>query len=77
MATQATLRLTTERYLAGITDYLPVLTAQRTFFDVNSRLLSAQRQLLADRISLARSLGGSWMQDKMNARLQIAKDKKQ
>ena len=77
MATQATLRLTTERYLAGITDYLPVLTAQRTFFDVNSRLLAAQRQLLADRISLARSLGGSWMQDKMNARLQIAKDKKQ
>ncbi len=77
MATQATLRLTTERYLAGITDYLPVLTAQRTFFDVNSRLLSAQRQLLADRISLARSLGGSWMQNKMNARLQIEKDKKQ
>ena len=77
MATQATLRLTTERYLAGITDYLPVLTAQRTFFDVNSRLLAAQRQLLADRISLARSLGGSWMQDKMNARLQIAKDKEQ
>jgi NodT family efflux transporter outer membrane factor (OMF) lipoprotein len=77
MATQATLRLTTERYLAGITDYLPVLTAQRTFFDVNSRLLSAQRQLLADRISLARSLGGSWMQDKMNARLQIEEDKKQ
>ena len=77
MATQATLRLTTERYLAGITDYLPVLTAQRTFFDVNSRLLAAQRQLLADRISLARSLGGSWMQDKMNARLQIEKDKKQ
>ena len=77
MATQATLRLTTERYLAGITDYLPVLTAQRTFFDVNSGLLSAQRQLLADRISLARSLGGSWMQNKMNARLQIEKDKKQ
>jgi NodT family efflux transporter outer membrane factor (OMF) lipoprotein len=77
MATQATLRLTTERYLAGITDYLPVLTAQRTFFDVNSRLLSAQRQLLADRISLARSLGGSWMHNKMNARLQIEKDKKQ
>jgi NodT family efflux transporter outer membrane factor (OMF) lipoprotein len=76
MATQATLRLTTERYLAGITDYLPVLTAQRTDFDVQSRLLAAQRQLLADRISLARSLGGNWMQDKMNSRLQIAKDKK-
>ena len=76
MATQATLRLTTERYLAGITDYLPVLTAQRTDFDVQSRLLAVQRQLLADRISLARSLGGSWMQGKMNLRLQVEKDKK-
>jgi NodT family efflux transporter outer membrane factor (OMF) lipoprotein len=76
MATQATLRLTTERYLAGITDYLPVLTSQRTDFDVQSRLLASQRQLLADRISLARSLGGSWMQDTMNARLQIEEDKK-
>jgi NodT family efflux transporter outer membrane factor (OMF) lipoprotein len=76
MATQTTLRLTTERYLAGITDYLPVLTSQRTDFDVQSRLLAVQRQLLADRISLARSLGGSWMQDKMNVRLQVEKDKK-
>ena len=75
-ATSATLRLSTDRYLAGLVDYLPVLTAQRTDFDVSSRLLAARRQLLADRISLARSLGGRWMQDKMNARLQIEKDKK-
>lgn len=76
-ATQATLRLTTERYLAGLTDYLPVLTAQRNDFDVRSRLLAAQRQLLTDRISLARALGGSWMQNKVDARLQLAKDKAQ
>ncbi len=68
-ATGATLRLSMARYLAGLTDYLPVLTAQRTDFDVSSRLLASQRQLLADRISLARSLGGSWMRDKMNSRL--------
>jgi NodT family efflux transporter outer membrane factor (OMF) lipoprotein len=75
LATEATLRLTTERYLAGLTDYLPVLTSQRNFFDVNSRLLAAQRQLLSDRISLARALGGSWMQDEVNSRLQREKDK--
>ena len=76
-ATDATLRLSTDRYLAGLVDYLPVLTAQRTDFDVSSRLLDARRQLLADRISLARSLGGAWMQDKINSRMQVAKDKKQ
>ncbi len=75
-ATGATMRLSTDRYLAGLVDYLPVLTAQRTDFDVSSRLLAAQRQLLADRISLARSLGGAWMQDKVNSRLQVNKDKK-
>ena len=75
-ATGATLRLSTDRYLAGLVDYLPVLTAQRTDFDVSSRLLAARRQLLADRISLARALGGDWMQDKMNLRMQIVKDKK-
>ncbi len=74
--TGATLRLSTARYLAGLTDYLPVLTAQRADFDISSRLLSAQRQLLADRISLARALGGDWMRDKMNSRLQLEKDKK-
>lgn len=76
-ATGATLRLSTDRYLAGLVDYLPVLTAQRTDFDVSSRLLAARRQLLAERISLARALGGDWMRDQMNSRLQIEEDKKQ
>ena len=76
-ATEATLRLSTDRYLAGLVDYLPVLTAQRTDFEVSSRLLAARRQLLADRISLARALGGDWMRDQLNSRLQIEEDKKQ
>jgi NodT family efflux transporter outer membrane factor (OMF) lipoprotein len=75
-ATGATLRLSTDRYIAGLTDYLPVLTSQRSDYEVRSRLLATHRQLLADRVSLARALGGSWMQDKINLRLQIAKDKK-
>lgn len=76
-ATGVTLRLSTDRYLAGLVDYLPVLTAQRADFDVSSRLLAARRQLLADRVSLARALGGDWMRGKMNSRLLIEKDKKQ
>lgn len=76
-ATGATLRLSTGRYLAGLDDYLPVLTAQRTDFETRSNLLAAQRQLLVDRISLARALGGSWMRDLMNARLQREKEAKQ
>ena len=75
-ATGASLRLSTARYLVGLTDYLPVLTAQRADFDVSSRLLAAERQLLADRISLARALGGDWMRVEMNSRLQIEKDEK-
>jgi outer membrane protein TolC len=76
-STGATLRLSTERYLAGLDDYLPVLTAQRSDFETRSNLLSAQRQLLTDRISLARALGGTWMQEEMNARLPTAKEAKQ
>ena len=76
-ATGASLRLSTDRYLAGLDDYLPVLTAQRADAETRSRLIAAQRQLLADRISLARALGGSWMQGQMDARVQIEKEKRQ
>jgi NodT family efflux transporter outer membrane factor (OMF) lipoprotein len=75
-STGATLRLSTDRYLAGLTDYLPVLTAQRADFEARSRLLSAQRQLLTDRISLARALGGNWMLDKMSLRMSDEEEKK-
>lgn len=76
-STGAALRLSTDRYLAGLDDYLPVLTAQRSDFETRSNLISAQRQLLADRISLARALGGSWMREEVNTRLQTEKETKQ
>lgn len=68
-AAGASLRLATDRYLDGLSDYLPVLTAQGLHFNVQSRLLSARRQLLSDRISLARALGGSWMDHGIKKRL--------
>lgn len=69
-ATAAALRLSTDRYLSGLTDYLPVLTAQRSQVEVQSRLLSARRQLISQRIALARALGGSWMDEPLQRRLQ-------
>ena len=60
-ATRATQRLALDRYLRGLSDYLPVLTAHVFHFNTQSQLLTARRQLLSQRISLARALGGAWM----------------
>ncbi len=60
-AASATLRLALDRYLQGLTDYLPVLTSQGLQLDAEAQLLAARRQLLSDRISLHRALGGGWM----------------
>ncbi|AJF07447.1 efflux transporter outer membrane subunit [Geoalkalibacter subterraneus] len=62
-ATEASLRVALDRYTFGLSDYLPVLTAQTAQFTAQSELLSARRQLLSDRITLARSLGGQWPQE--------------
>ena len=60
-AAEATLRLSAERYRQGLSDYLPVLTAQTLHFEAQSQLIAARRQLIADRVTLARALGGDWM----------------
>jgi outer membrane protein, multidrug efflux system len=69
-AATAALRLATDRYLQGLSDYLPVLTAQNSHFETESALLAARRQLIADRIQLVRALGGSWMERLVKERLQ-------
>ena len=75
-ATGATLRLSLDRYFYGVTDYLPVLSAQRLHFDTRSRLLTARRQLISARISLARALGGEWMQYEIEKRQTAKQDDK-
>jgi NodT family efflux transporter outer membrane factor (OMF) lipoprotein len=72
-AAAETLREATSRYFAGLIDYLPVLAAQRADADARSRLLETRRQLLSDRVSLARALGGAWMSQEIETRL--AKEK--
>ncbi len=61
----AALQLALERYLAGLSDYLPVLTAQSLHATAQSQLLAARRQLIAERIRLARALGGVWMEEQV------------
>jgi multidrug efflux system outer membrane protein len=64
-ASAAALRLALDRYLQGLSEYLPVLTAQGLHFDAQSQLLAARRQLVSDRITLARALGGEWMEQEL------------
>ncbi len=71
-ATAGALRLSLDRYLLGLSDYLPVLTAQGSDFTARSQLLAARRQLISDRISLARALGGDWMEEDMANRREAA-----
>ncbi len=63
--TAATLRLALERYQQGLDDFLPVLTAQASDASARIALIAAQRQRISSRIQLARSLGGTWMDDEM------------
>ncbi|MEW6601498.1 MAG: efflux transporter outer membrane subunit [Nitrospirota bacterium] len=59
-ASESSLRLSLDRYMQGLTDYLPVLTEQLRHFNAKSSLLAAKRQLISDQIQLARALGGDW-----------------
>jgi NodT family efflux transporter outer membrane factor (OMF) lipoprotein len=70
-ATAAVLELASGDYFKGLSDYLPVLMAQQAHFKSRSGLLSARRQLLADRISLARALGGTWPDEIMKNRNEL------
>lgn len=54
------LRASRDRYRAGLSDFLPVLTALRSKQLTEQALLTARRQLLSNRIQLHRALGGTW-----------------
>lgn len=49
------------RYVDGLADYLPVLTAMREVQGLERAQIAAQSQLLSFRIQLCRALGGTWM----------------
>jgi multidrug efflux system outer membrane protein len=51
------------RYRNGLTDYLPVLTQLLSVQDLERNLITQHATLLTNRISLYRSLGGTWTED--------------
>jgi len=61
------LRLALDSYMAGLSDYLPVIIEQQRQFEAESALLAARRQLISDRIALARALGGHWADEAAGA----------
>jgi len=65
------LRVSTFRYMEGLSDYLPVLAAQQSLYESESAILAARRQLISDRVQLARALGGEWMDEYIDERLMV------
>jgi len=58
-----TLEATRDRYRAGLSDFLPVLTALATRQISELTLVAARRQLVSYRVQLYRSLGGAWPEE--------------
>ena len=58
-----TLEATRDRYRAGLSDFLPVLTALATRQASELQLVAARRQLVSYRIQLYRALGGAWPEE--------------
>jgi len=59
-AAKAALDEVRERYLQGLSDFLPVLSTLKSHQAVQRQRVEAVRQRLVDRINLHRSLGGTW-----------------
>ncbi|GAB4183537.1 MAG: efflux transporter outer membrane subunit [Geothermobacteraceae bacterium] len=65
---QSSLDLARDSYREGLVDYLQVLDAERSLFDVRDRLLQVRRQVLSDLVGLGRALGGQWMDSEIEKR---------
>lgn len=57
---QASLDLQAERYEAGVGDYVGYLDALRSFYQVESSLSAAGRDVALARLGVHRALGGDW-----------------
>ncbi len=56
------LQLSGNRYFWGVSEYLPVLTAQAAELEAKSQLINARRVHISNFINLAKALGGGWME---------------
>ncbi|MBE9537293.1 MAG: efflux transporter outer membrane subunit [Proteobacteria bacterium] len=60
---EESLRETRNRYMNGLSDYLPVMTALQTKQRLELKLISEKRSIISNRILLYRALGGSLLSD--------------
>lgn len=71
-AAEGSLRLATDRYLRGVSEYLQVVVAQTAYLNLRRNQISARRALVDLQIGLATALGGGWtdvvIEEKMNLR---------
>jgi NodT family efflux transporter outer membrane factor (OMF) lipoprotein len=58
-----TLALAQSRYAHGLTSYLPVLDAQRSFYSAQQQSIQAQAQMDEDVVTLYTALGGGWQEN--------------
>ena len=70
LASAGLLEITREQYVQGIMDYLPLLTAQQAYYRSQTELVSTRRELISNRIELARVLGGKWSEKMVKERLE-------
>jgi NodT family efflux transporter outer membrane factor (OMF) lipoprotein len=59
-ASERAVRLATQRYNNGLTDFLNVLDAERQLYDLQDQYAIAHESVLTQFISLYKSLGGGW-----------------
>ncbi|MGD2099491.1 MAG: efflux transporter outer membrane subunit [Desulfobacterales bacterium] len=57
---RATQRVAQNRYIKGLIQYLDVLEAQQTRFTAEDNLAQVDLNILTNRVSLHRAIGGSW-----------------
>jgi NodT family efflux transporter outer membrane factor (OMF) lipoprotein len=67
LISKATLRESRGRYIQGITDYLPVLTALLSFQNLEMNILRRQQEQISFRLLLYRALGGNILSDERHA----------
>lgn len=63
--------LQSDRFENGVGTYLDYLDALRTFYNVETNLSSAARDLALARLSVHQALGGGWTEQDMNPSLQM------
>ena len=59
-ASQRAVKLATQRYERGLTDFLNVLDAQRQLYDLQDQYAVAQEGVVVEYIALYKALGGGW-----------------